>query len=417
MTALSGWLFTEDGEPIWDENGEFLSVSDSWFDGATAQTSGSYQLDVCDSFVRVGVCDVFQFSGVERRNAVGEWQASIPEGGIEFQGGASIGDVDSIIIWDTSVLPATIVAAGTMNPTGSVDTGVVTTVGASGTRWTLSGVDLYGLLGTRVAYPDPASEPPWAVAYDERTGPSSTVAAGYIEDNLGAGALAARQITGASVIDGGVGEDVTWSARLQPLSTLVTSICNAAGILCRPRMAAPGLVDFVFTTGADRTTQTVISEHDVSGDISVTEARPRATWVVAGGSGEAETRKFATATNGATGLDRVESFYDVSSLTSASAVALAAQGSLAESAAETAVDFTSPIPRQWRYRTHFDVGDTISVEADGARYPAMVDAVAFTISSTGSTVRPVLGRTTNNEVTQIMRSLWGASDRFATNIT
>ncbi len=375
-----------------------------------------HRLDVCNNFQRIGVCDTFTFAGVANRNQVGEWQADIPAGGVEFNGGASISDVDSIIVWDVTAPEPVIVTAGTLKPTGSVDTGVVTTHGPNGIRWQLSGVDLFGILGQRLAYPNPATEAPWSVAYDSRTGPASTVAAGYIADNLGAFALPARQIAGVSVVDSGVGATTTWTARLQPLSTLVTSICNAAEIVCLPRMVTPGLIEFVFTVGADRTAQTVISEHDLTGNIKITEAQARATHVIAGGSGETTARTFATASSGESGLDRIESFYDVSTLTGADAVDLAAAGSLSESKAETAVEFDTLLPRQWRYRKHFEIGDTVTVEAGATRYPAMVDAVAFTINPSRSTVRPILGRTTNNEAAQIMRTLWGSTARFNSNI-
>lgn len=409
------WLTTETGDPLLTEEGEFLTAEDQWFT-PTVPTQIGYQLDVCTNFVRVGVADTFQFAGVSRRNAVGEWQAAIPDGGVIFDGGATISDVDSIIVWDLSARPATIVAAGTITPQGAINTGMTTTVGVDGTRWTLAGVDLFGLLTTRLAYPTPDSEPPWADSYDERTGVASTVVKEYIEANLGVWALADRYVSGVTVVDGVVGDSVTWTARLQPLSTLVTSICSAAGIVCRPTMPTPGSVVYTMTTGADRTSQTVISEHDLSGDIRVGTASARATYVVAGGSGTLTSRTFQTATTADTGLDRVESFYDVSTLTGSSAVALAAAGSLAESAAETAIDFETLLPDRWRYRTDYDIGDTITVEVEGVRYPVLVDGVAFTINPQRSSIRPLLGRTTSNEAAQIMRTLWGTVARFNTNI-
>lgn len=417
MTALTGWLTDDSDNILTDDAGNWLSEGDIFFPGPSAPVTASYRLDVCNNFVRVGVCDVFTFAGVERRNQTGEWEATIPVGGIEFEADATIADVDSIIVWDISTTVATIVAAGLIVPTGSVTTGIITSVGASGTRWTLSGVDLFGVLGTRVAYPTPTSGPPWVDGYDERTDVASTVAAGYINDNMGSSALADRVIPDLTVVDSGVGDSITWTARLQPVSTLVTQICNAAEIVCRARMAVPGVIEYVLTTGADRTAGTVISDHDLTGGITVTEATARATHVIAGGSGETTSRLFSTADTGATGLDRLESFYDVANLTSASAVDLAAQGSLAEQSAETAVDFETLLPRVWRYRTDFDIGDTITVEVDAVRYTCLVDAVAFTITAQKSSVRPLLGRTTNNEAAQIMRELWGTTARFNTTIS
>jgi hypothetical protein len=414
-TALTGWLLDDDGGVLTTEDGQWLGLGNNYFPLQAAPRTASYQLDLCNNFERIGVCTAFEFAAVERRNETGEWEIVAPVNGVEFAGG-SIHDVDSIIVWDTSGARAVIVAAGVTAPVGSIATGVRTVLGAQGKQWVLTGVDLFGLLATRVAYPDPGSEAPWATAYDERTGPASTVATEYITNNLGVDALSDRQVSGVTVIDTVAGDDVTWTARLQPLSTLVTQVCNAAGIVCRPRMSSPGAIEYVITSGADRTANTVISDMDLIGDVNVTAATARATHVVAGGSGTAASRTFATASDGSTGLDRLESFYDVSNLTGISAVSLAANGSLLEQQAETAVSIDTLLPRQWRYRTDFDIGDTISVEADSVRYSVLVDAVSFTITPSRSVVRPLLGRTTNNESVQIMRTLWGTAARFNTNI-
>lgn len=416
MTSLD-WLTDDDDELLTTDEGQLLSTDDDLFFAPVNPSTGiAYQLDVCSNFARIGVADTFTYAGVTKRNAVGEWQATIPDGGIIFDGAATIDDVDSVIVWDLSTRPATIVAAGTITPAGTVNTGITTTTGVDGIRWTFNGVDLYGILATRIAYPTPGSEPPWADDYDERTGPASTVAAEYITANLGTGALTDRQIPNVTVVDGVVGAVTTWTARLQPLSTLVTSICNAAEIVCRTTMPTPGAIRYTFTTGADRSSQTIISEHDVTGNVTVDTASARATFVIAGGSGALTARTFATATTAAAGIDRVESFYDVSTLTGTSAVSLAAAGSLAESAAETAVDFQTLLPDRCRYRTDYDIGDLISVEVGGVRYPVLVDGVAFTINPARASIRPLLGRTVNNEAAQIMRTLWGTVARFNQNI-
>ena len=415
MTSLE-WLTDDNGELLTTDDGALLSTDTDLFFTSTPRTAAAYRIDVCNNFQRVGVADTFTFAGVNRRNEIGEWQAVIPEGGVTFNGDATIADVDSIIVWDVSTKPATITAAGSITPHGSVTTGIKTTTGLNGVRWTLTGVDLFGLLTTRLAYPDPSSESPWTDDYDQRSGAPSSVAAGYIEANIGVNALANRQIGGVSVVDSGVGVPVTWTARLQPLSTLVTSICNAAGIVCRATMPAPGQVVYTLTVGADRTGQTIISDHDVSGNITVDHASARSTFVVAGGAGELTNRVFETAQTAATGIDRVESFYDVATLTGVSAVALAAQGSLIEASAEVAVNFGTLLPDRWRYGVDFDIGDIISVEVGGVRYSELVDAVAFTITPSRSSIRPLLGRTTSNEAEQIMRTVWGTVSRFNQNI-
>jgi hypothetical protein len=139
--------------------------------------------------------------------------------------------------------------------------------------------------------------------------------------------------------------------------------------------------------------------------------------VGAGGDGELASRKFQNASTGATGLDRVEQFYDANNLTDRTAVSLAANGQLVEAEAETAVEFGRFPPALWNYPEDFDVGDLITVEADGVRYSVLVNGVSFTIDASESVVRPLLGRTTSNEARQVLRRLWQTSTRFDNNIT
>ena len=375
-----------------------------------------YQLDVCTGFTRIGECKVFDLMGRTERNQTGEWQVTIPDGGVEFGDSYTIADVDSIILWDIGVSPSRIAFAGAVIP-GDSGNGISTNHSPAGTVHTLSGVGLFGILSTRLAYPDPSTGPPWGDVYDTRTGRASTVAGEYISHNLGSNALTERQIPDVTIVDPVVGTSVTWTARLQPLSTLVTTICNSAEIICKPRMPVAGEIVYSFTAGRDRTDRVVISDQDITSDITVTAATARASFVLAGGSGEGTSRTFETADSGETGLSRAEWFYDVSTIDDTTAVALAATGGLADSAAETAVDFGELLPSIWRLGTDFEIGDIVNVEVDSVRYPVVVDGIAFQVSPSGSNVRPILGRTTNNEVRRIMRKLWGTDDRFNSNIT
>jgi len=285
----------------------------------------------------------------------------------------------------------------------------LTATTAEGVTFALSGVDVFGVLASRVTYPVP-TEPAgtWTDTHDVRSGVGSTVAAGYITANMGAGALVDRQIGSVSIVDGGVGSAVSWSTRLEPLSQTVSAVCRSTGVVCRATMPTPGVLRYTFTTGRDLSEQRMVGDRGApAAEFETFRAAPVGSTVIAGGSDVGTSRLFAVATDGATGLDRVETFYDVNNLTTASAVAAAARGALIDRQAQQTVDLAG-FDIGVSYLDDFDVGDIIGVDivSLGERFSAVVDAVAFTVTAESATVLPVLGPIRNDEVTTIMRTLF-----------
>lgn len=370
-------------------------------------------VDLCAAWAKIGEAPAATFSGILRDLAVGEWRLEGSVAALELAGAYTVADVDTIRVLDDS----TVLFAGQVAPMSSGVGGLDRTVTAAGEQFALTGPDLWGLLAARVAYPSPATAPPWADAHDDRSGTASTVAAGYISDNLGVSALADRVVPGVSVVDGAVGSVGTWSARLQPLDQLVTRVCTDGGIICLPEIDLVGNVTFRLASRTDRSATLVLSDQGDLVGIEKVNTPAAATYVVAGGQGELTDRTFRDAGT-AVGLARREVFYDVSSLASSTEVQQAATSKAASSAASLTVvaQLADYAAARFAYPTNYRIGDLVAVELDGVRYPVPVSSVNIVVSPERTVVRPVLGSAVTNLVVGLIRDVADLQSRFDTQI-
>lgn len=370
-------------------------------------------VDLCVNWERVGECDGGTFDAVIRHLRSGEWTLTGHAADVELAGGVTLDQVDTIrVVQDTDVI-----FAGTVGPVSSGVGGYSTSDDGNGEVFTLAGPDLWGLLATRIAYPTPATDPPWTDDHDVRSGVASTVAAGYVRDNMGSTALVARQIAGLSIIDGLVGAVGTWSARLQPLDQLIARVCTDGGITCRPTLTFGGVVTVTFANPRNRATTVILSDQGDLSQIQQSRQPATATYVIAGGQGELAARTFAVAGT-ASGADRVETFYDVSALAGAAEVQQAATSKLGQSAETLAVQaqLVDYATKKVTFLVDYDIGDTIAVEIDAVRYPVLVDSVTIHRDAERSLVRPVLGGSTFNALSGLISDVAGLTARFDTNI-
>lgn len=100
------------------------------------------------------------------------------------------------------------------------------------TTWTVAGLDDSDRANGRILYPDPTkaitAQPK---AYDNRSGPAETVILGYLNADLGPGALASRRVSGLRIPDSlGRGSTVKISGRLEQLGTTISDIAEAGGL-------------------------------------------------------------------------------------------------------------------------------------------------------------------------------------------
>ena len=373
---------------------------------AEAVDAVSWSIDLCTGFVRQDEVTTGSLQAVVRDLERGSWSLSVPRSELDV----SPSVVDSVLVWsddgqlmfDGFVAPATSGFAGTE----LVDEG-------AGEMVTWSGVDGWGILGSRLAWPDPSSEPPWSVSHDVRSGFASSVAGGFISDNLGGSALADRQVP-LRLADPSIGSMGVWSARLQPLDALVARICREGGVRCWPRVAAGGELVVTFTVPVDRSATIVLSDQ---GDLVGTERRTspaESTWSLAAGQGEGVGREFEVAASGATGLARRERLVQATSATSSVELGQIAGVDLADGAEAERVrtKVTESASQRWEWLVDYDVGDLVTVEVDEDRFVVPVTAVEITVEPGRQTAVPVLGDATGDMVDGLRRDVTGLAERF-----
>lgn len=370
-------------------------------------------IDLCVDWVRIAECTAATFSGVVRHLAAGEWSLTGSVDDVSIQDGYTLADVDTIRVSRDAI----IVFAGYVKPASSGVGGLDIVASADGETFTLRGTDLWGILSARLAYPTPSTDPPWPDSHDVRVGVASTIAAGFIRDNIGSGALAARQVSGLGIVDGVTGLAGTWSARLQPLDELVIRVCRDGMITCRPSVAFDGTVTFTLGPTRDRTATLVLSDQGDLTMIHSVQVAPTATFVIAGGQGELTSRTFRTAGT-ASGAARREVFSDQSSLSSATEVQQAATTTLAVEAGGLTVStqVADIAAERVAYLDDYDLGDVVSVEIGSVRYPVVVESVTIQSNVERSVIRPLLGDAALNPVLGLLRDVANLQSRFRNQI-
>lgn len=402
--AFSSILTDESGVSLDAESGDFLLTEGVYVLVTGAVTAPDrYGIDLCVDWIRKGECVGGQLTGVKRHLEVGQWQLDAAVSSAELQTGVNLEDVNTVRLVRNN---DTVVLSGRVGPIGGQGGGLQIVSAAGGDRFTLSGPDEFDLLASRLAWPDPATVPPWATSHDTRSGMASTVAAAYVTANLGSGAITARQIPGVTVVDGMAGLSGVWTARLQPLDKLISRICRDGGITCRITVSTAGAITVTFTSGRDRSETVILSDQ---GDLVNNNRRAvpaAATFVIAGGTGTLTSRLFATSGT-ATGLARREVFNDQSSLVNATEVQQAAKTTAGLGAAAWSVEseIAVTVAQRLRYLDEYDVGDLIAVEIDDIRYTVPVEAVRFDIGATRQTVTPVLGVAAPNLLSGLLRDI------------
>lgn len=374
----------------------------------------SYTIDLCVNWTRIGEAITCSFDGVIRHLAPGEWTLTGHVDGVELQAGFTLADVDTIRVVDDAV--GRVVFGGYVATVASGVGGLVIVSNGNGSTFTMKGPDLWLPLQSRLAYPTPSTEAPWATGHDERTGVASTVATGYISDNVGPSALTARRVP-MTITDGLVGTSGTWSARLQPLSDLVARVCADGAITCRATVGFDGGITYTLTKPRDRTATGVLSDQGDLTNVQTSNLPATATYVIAGGQGDLEARTFATIGTAA-GIARREVFSDQSSLTTPAEVAQAAATALAAGAATIGVrsDITPVAAQRMVFIDDYDIGDILAVEIDSIRYPVAVSSVAIHIGPTRSVALPSFAPAATSPVTGILRDIADLQSRFQTQI-
>lgn len=278
---------------------------------------------------------------------------------------------------------------------------------------TLSGVDEFAVLASRLVYPQPADSAPWnADTYLSVTGQASAAVAELIRRNAGDLARTERQLPGLVVSDLGAGVDGTWKYRLSELSAAVATIATETGLFVDVRRQVDG--DREVRVGATRNRTNLYLDDTKLAAFTLLLSTPDATTPIAGGSGEGTSRLFATAGDAVTGLARREVFSDQRNIDSLPALQRSADAARASGSASTSLsgELTAEAGAQYRWRRDYDLGDVVSLRASGTTWPVTVSAVTLKADASGWRTTPVLGTTPKHALAQLLRDVSGLASRL-----
>ncbi len=223
-------------------------------------------------------------------------------------------------------------------------------------RMTVDWKDDIVRLNERLAYVDPSRHPVGKLsrASDDRRGPTTTVIMGYVNDNIGPGALMDRRVPGLVMgtdIRGGAYLNAAVQARFDNLLVLVRQLATTGGVRFSMSLAGRGLV-FACTEVEDLSDRVSFSlrvrRRPTAGNLRTAAYRfkaPTATRIVAGGAGEDAERVFLIAQSAESLADeqlwrRVEYFRDDRSAEGDSLAANALRD-LAEKGSTLSAEFTT----------------------------------------------------------------------------
>lgn len=380
-----------------------------------------FSVHLCQGWQRIGSLsgDAFAFEGVERELSPGEWQVSFPEGSPSWSSYVN-DDGDTVPYGPRDVDTVRLMEDGAVRFAGfvgeiSAGSGAATrSYTPAGVRWSIGGPDLWGLLATRLAYPDPSLASGWASSHDTRNLVASTALAEFLEFNIGASALTDRQVPGFGIVDAAVGSPGPWSARLQTLTEVAQRICADGGVTMRLTVDLAGQVVASIAAPRDLSAVHILSDQ---GDLTSVVSRyvpARSTFVLAGGTGTGTGRVFRSADDGQTGAARLERFSDQTSLSQTSELQASADATLIADGGSWAI--TGEISDEATLRVGFGrtvhVGDRVSVQSQGRRFPVPVTSVAWSITPERQVCRPKLGDAVPDAFNGLLLDVAGLSARF-----
>lgn len=372
-------------------------------------------VELCDnSFNKLHELETGTFEGTVRHNEPGSWRVDCQ---LDEVPPDKLFGVQAVLVRDES----RILFAGYRRAGDSGQGGTLRSIDETGRRCSLEGLDCWYWFTSRVCFPDPATDEPWSVASNVRSGTGSTVIAGFINDNVGVSALAGRQVPGLTVNTASPGQNIEQSARLQQLSEVVRQAAQKAGLVVEPTLTNPiSRIPYVeIRERTDKTAEVVIA--DIA-DLAYAEQRDvpsRSTWVLAAGTGAGTSRMFRSydGTSG-TGVARIERVVENTTVTTSTELFQYAKAVRAEDGFAFYVSgrTNEKAAEQYRFLEDYRLGDLITVQVSGIRFEVPVTAVTITVSPDREVQTPTLGIYTPDRLRGVRKDLLELDERFADNI-
>lgn len=378
-------------------------------------SSQDVTVELCDNnFAKLWELNVGTFEGTVRNNEPGSWRVECQ---LDEVPPATLFGVQSVLVRDAG----RILFAGYRRAGDTGQGGTLRSIDESSRQCVLEGLDCWYWLTSRVCFPDPTTDEPWAVALDVRSGTGASVIAGFINANVGASALAPRQVPGLTVNTASPGANIEQSARLQPLSDVVQQAAQKAGLVVEPTLRSVSdrtpYVDV--RTSVDRTAEVVIA--DIA-DLAYAEQRDvpsRSTWVLAAGTGTGTSRMFRSydGTSG-TGVARIERLVENTSITTTTELFQYARAVRAEDGFAFYVSgrTNEQAAESYQYLDDYRLGDIITVQVSGFRFHVPITAVTITVTPERVVQTPTLGIYQPDRLRGVRKDLLEIDQRFADNI-
>lgn len=282
---------------------------------------------------------------------------------------------------------------------------------------TFNGADDTVWLARRLALPSAA--PYTAAAYDTATGPAETVLRGYVDRNLGASAVAARQLTYfTQPASAGIGSTVTGNARFDNLLALLQSLALAGGDLgFRIVQSGTGLTFDVYQP-VDRSSTAVFSIP--LGNLAAYDLKtsaPALDYVVVAGQGTGTGRVFVEGGDSAslTTYGRIEFFQDRRDTPDTTVLTQARDETLAANKPVTSLSLTPVDTASVTFGRDYNLGDKVTVAVAGQTVRDVVRQVNLKLSaSTSELLTPTVGTpgATNPAVPALFAALRQQSRRI-----
>jgi hypothetical protein len=233
-----------------------------------------------------------------------------------------------------------------------------------------SGTDDLCWVANTLAKPQPATAiPPYNTqAYDTRTGTCSTILRQYVDVNAGPSATGDRRIPGLTLApDLVLGTSVTGQARWQNLLELLSELALAGGGLGFKATQVGTDIEFAVYEPEDLTDVITFGwELGNLADLDYSAEAPEANRIVCGGGGE-ETARIIREGQDPTSIatwGRIEMFRDRRDTTDTAQLDQTITEELEEKAEKISLSATPVDIPQFTYRTHYDLGDRVTVAVD-----------------------------------------------------
>lgn len=266
---------------------------------------------------------------------------------------------------------------------------------------TFNGVTDETVLAERLAFPDPSNDDSMTQAFlvDERTGTPEELMHEFVDANIGPGAPSSRQDPRLTLepAQGIAGDDVTVSARFDPLLTVNQNLATPARIGFRVRQRGSSLSFETFQPALDPTGFRLSLQNNSLASVRINRSAPKLTRAFVGGGAGANTRAvLEVSTDTSLALEtsygrRIEKFLDQRSgstteLTTVGNQALADGGvEIISARFEPTDELADSYGVAWR------LGDAVYIDGVDRTYTAPIASVKLLVNTDGVRIGATVG--------------------------